>query len=85
MAQGANFFGGQISWDAGPPRKHSLLHRFKLGNREAFSKMKILKVLSVFMVSLHNLFVSKFDKSVKESALIIMCSVQLCQKHLVNA
>ena len=27
-----------------PPRKHSLLHCFKLGNREAFSKMKMLKV-----------------------------------------
>ena len=27
-----------------PPRKHSLLHRFKLGIREAFYKMKILKV-----------------------------------------
>ena len=27
-----------------PPQKHSLLHSFKLGNREAFSKMKILKV-----------------------------------------
>jgi hypothetical protein len=27
-----------------PPRKHSLLYRYKLGNREASSKTKILKV-----------------------------------------
>jgi hypothetical protein len=27
-----------------PPRKHSLLYRCKLGNREASSKTKILKV-----------------------------------------
>jgi hypothetical protein len=27
-----------------PPRKHSLLYRYKLGNREASSKTKIIKV-----------------------------------------
>ena len=33
-----------ISQEIWPPQKHSLLHRFKLGNRKAFSKMMILKV-----------------------------------------
>ena len=41
-----------------PPRKHSLLYRYKLG-----------KCLSVFIVSLHNLFVSKFFIAAKSTLL----------------
>ena len=45
LAPGSYFLGNLArSSEIWPPRKHSLLHRFKLGNREAFSKMKILKV-----------------------------------------
>jgi hypothetical protein len=42
---GPNFLGNMAPpSEIWPPRKHSLLYRYKLGNREASSKTNILKV-----------------------------------------
>jgi hypothetical protein len=42
---GPNFLGNMAPpSEIWPPRKHSLLYRYKDGNREASSKTKILKV-----------------------------------------
>ena len=68
-----------------PPRKHSLLYRYKLGNREAPSKTKMLKVFVSIYSSLHNLVVSKFFIAAKskkfEEKRNNNVLVQPCQTH----